>query len=140
MGTEEYDQEQRAVPPPDLFETISRLYDEILHPFPYADCRKIQAQFKNAPDGLIPDLDVYFADLAGYCSRGNRIIRMSTQEFLNVKKVASQSFFEKHPEYECIRSFVSEKNSPTLFRDLNYCEEIRAAFLKICELCSVNFK
>jgi len=119
----------------DIFATILSLYqDDLRNPFPYTDCRKIRSLAGVKLEDLIPDLDMYFADLAGYCSRGNRIARMSPQEFLNLKEAASQSFFEKHPQYQSIRALITEKDTPDLFKDLDLHERMRFALLEIFEL------
>jgi hypothetical protein len=118
----------------DVFSTIERLYLEFRHPFPYADCRKMQVLADDQAADLIPDHDAYFADLAGYCSRGSRIARMSPEEFLKMKRASEKSFFEKHPEYQAIKSFISKSGTPDLFRDLELTEKMRAALLEIFEL------
>lgn len=118
----------------DVFSTIERLYLEFRHPFPYADCRKMQVLAGDQAADLIPDLDAYFADLAGYCSRGSRIARMSPEEFLKMKKTVEKSFFEKHPQYEAIRKFITESDTPVLFRGLELSEQMRVALLNIFEL------
>jgi hypothetical protein len=138
MSAEDSKVIRRSNVPVDLFDTILRLFNELRHPFPYADCRKLYSIAPDTSDGLIPDLDLYVSDLAGYCGRGHRIIRMSAEEFLNMKKAASRSFFEKHPEYLPLREFISEEDTPDLFHDLNRSEEMRASLLKICDLMPID--
>jgi|SRR5580704_3691160 hypothetical protein len=123
----------------EVFSAIQCLFEEDKrHQFPYADCRKIQAQAGDQAKDLIPDLDAYFAKLAGYCSRGSGIVHMTSQEFLNMKKAAEKSFFEKHPQYESAESLITEEHAPDLFRDLQLGERMRVALLEISELHFAN--
>jgi hypothetical protein len=119
----------------EVFSAIQCLFEEDKrHQFPYADCRKIQARAGGKADDLIPDIAAYFAALAGYCARGNHIVRMSSEEFSEMNKVAGASFFEKHPEYEPIKTFITETDTTELFKNMGRSEQMRVALLRIAEL------
>jgi hypothetical protein len=115
----------------ELFERITLLFQEACRPFPYAGCRKLYALVGEEAKNLIPDLDLYFSDLAGYCSRGSRIVKMSARETSHAKKTASKSFFEIHPKYNSLRVFITETGTPDLFRELDLYEQMRVALLQI---------
>lgn len=119
----------------DIFATIQYLFEEDKRDqFPYADCRKMQAKAGKDTGDLTSDLAAYFADLAGYCSRGSRIAQMPLEEFLKMKKAAEKSFFDKHPLYEGIKKLITESDTPDLFKGLGRSERMRAALLRIVEL------
>ena len=50
----------------ELFANLSKLIASDVGPFPYADCRKLQGDDKYP--ALIPDLDTYLSEMAGYRS------------------------------------------------------------------------
>ena len=111
---------------------IGRIYQEkLMAPFPYADCRHVRAQAGEQTEGLIPDLDLYFSDVAGYCSRGKRFLRLSKDELLAARKILARSFFEKHSEYLSLSAFINETDTPTLFADLKLHDELRVRLLAI---------
>jgi hypothetical protein len=119
----------------DVFSTIQCLFEEDKrNQFPYADCRKIEVRAGGKARDLIPDLAAYFADIAGYCSRGSHIVGMSSEEFLKMKKVAGTSFFEKHPEYEPIKTFITETDTHELLKNMGRSEQMRIALLRIADL------
>lgn len=111
---------------------LERVYHEkLLKPFPYADCRHVMAQVGEFDEGLIPDLDLYFSNVAGYCSWGKRLQRMPRPELLAARATLTRSFFEKHPEYLPLTALINEADTPTLFGDLKLHEELRNRLLAI---------
>jgi hypothetical protein len=117
----------------ELIDAITQLYSTDKGPFPYADCRKIFAQFGEPARDLIPDLALYFATLAGYCSRGYRIGKMSSTEIAKARSSASRSFFALHPEYEVLSVFITNFETPYLLERLNLYEKMRTILLMILE-------
>jgi len=117
----------------DLFEKITNLYQQARGPFPYAGCRKLYALVGEEAKDLIPDLDLYFSGLAGYCSRGSRIVKMSAREISHAKKTANKSFFEVHPKYDSLRVFITEAGTPDLFRCLDLYKQMRVTLLEILD-------
>jgi hypothetical protein len=117
----------------DLFERITNLYQQARGPFPYAGCRKLYALVGEEAKDLIPDLDLYFSDLAGYCSRGSRVVKMSAREISHARKTASKSFFEVHPKYDSLRVFITEAGTPDLFRCLDLYKQLRVTLLEILD-------
>ena len=117
-----------------LTETLGRLFeDDKKKPFPYEDCRKISVLGRVKPGDLIPDLDLYFSKLAGYCSWDGRILKWPHEKVAYVRKDISKSFFEKHPEYQPLRETITETVAPDLFSDLALHEEMRQTLLKILD-------
>jgi hypothetical protein len=50
-------------------------------------------------NGLVPDLDTYLSELAGYRSWGKRILQWSEHKIERVEQRLRQSFFERHTIY-----------------------------------------
>lgn len=111
---------------------LRRVFKEDLStPFPYDDCRRVYARAGKIADGLIPDLDLYFGDVAGYCSWGKRLQRLSQAELLAARATLARSFFEKHPEYLPLAVLINETDTPVLFADLKLHDELRGRLLAI---------
>jgi hypothetical protein len=119
--------------------TLEEAADDLLHtyeeefrmPFPYADCRKLRREGGDRYEGLIPDLDMYFSDIAGYCSWGKRILKWPKEKVLEVRERLSKSFFEKHPQYKPLEAMITESNTPSLYTRLIACEKLRLKLLEI---------
>lgn len=112
------------------------LEEELSKPFPYDDCRRVLAKAGELADGeiadgLIPDLDLYFSDIAGYCSYGKRLLSLPQNELTAARATLETSFFEQHPEYRVLASWINETETPVLFADLNRHEEVRVRLLEL---------
>src|SRR5688572_25762057 len=60
-------------------EQLDALYKQGLQGrFPYDDIRELFRKAGNAYEGFIPDLDLYFSTIVGYCSWGKRILNWNT--------------------------------------------------------------
>lgn len=105
--------------------------EDLAKPFPYPDCRLVYAKGGKLADGLIPSLDLYFSDVAGYCSWGKRLLRFSQSELLAARATLTRSFFEKHPEYLPLKALINETETPTLFADLKLHDELRGRLLAL---------
>ena len=111
---------------------LRRVFKEDLStPFPYGDCRRVYAGAGKIADGLIPDLDLYFGDVAGYCSLGKKLLRLSANDLLKARATLIRSFFEKHSQYLPLTAFINETDTPTLYADLKLHDELRARLLII---------
>lgn len=100
-------------------------------PFPYADCRKLLRQDAELYESLIPDLDLYFSDIAGYCSDVKRISQWSDERLGEAEKTIRRSFFERHQQYEPLKLEITESNTPDLHKRLALCERLRIKFLEL---------
>ena len=105
--------------------------EDLSRPFPYQDCRRVLAAANLSGDDLIPELDLYFSDVAGYCSWGKRLLRFSRSELLTARATLERSFFEKHPEYLPLAALINETDTPTLFADLKLHDELRGKLLAL---------
>ena len=101
--------------------------------FPYSDCRKASGLAGIRPGDLIPDLDLYFSELAGYCSWDGRILKWLPEKIATVKVRLSKTFFERYPQYRALQSVISEAETPDLMRDLALHEEMRNTLTTVLE-------
>lgn len=112
------------------------LEEELSKPFPYDDCRRVLAKAGEIADGeiadgLIPDLDLYFSDIAGYCSYGKKLLGLPQNELAAARATLETSFFEKHPEYRALAPWINEIETPRLSADLSRHEEVRCRLLEL---------
>ncbi|MGH9839290.1 MAG: hypothetical protein ACREEM_10950, partial [Blastocatellia bacterium] len=65
---------------------LRRIFKEDLSgPFPYGDCRRLRAKAGGIYEGLIPDLDLYFWDVAKYCSLGKKLLRLPKDDLIKAR-------------------------------------------------------
>ncbi|MGH9846072.1 MAG: YxiJ family protein [Blastocatellia bacterium] len=112
------------------------LEEDLSKPFPYDDCRRVLARAGDIADGdiadgLIPDLDLYFSDIAGYCSHGKKLLNMPKDDLVAARATLERSFFEKHPEYRALAVWINEIETPMLFAEINRHEEVRCKLLEL---------
>jgi hypothetical protein len=109
---------------------VFRDYEENFRgPFPYADCRKLLSEAGGGYDGLIPALDMYFSNIAGYCSSVGRIAAWTDERKSEARRTLEKSFFEKHPEFSPLRPGITESDTPALFKGLTLCDNLRVRIL-----------
>lgn len=117
----------------ELTEIAGRLFEEDKKSFPYADCRKAAALAGIRIRDLVPDLDAYFSDLAGYCSWKGRILTWSSEKIATAREHISKSFFEKHPQYQGLKEATLQKETPGLAADLALHEEMRTTLIELLD-------
>jgi len=117
-----------------LITELTQLYEETHAPFPYSGCRKLLSEAGQHGEDLISDLDMYFSELAGYCSWGERILKWPREKIRHVCLRASRTFFEKHPQYEHLSPWINETNSPDLHSRLILYERMRNKLLELLSL------
>ena len=119
--------------------TIEQMVDELLHlyeekrrsPFPRTGCRKILRGSGDRYEGLIPDLDLYFSDIAGYCSWGRKILHWPKEKVQEVKDGLGRSFFEKYPKYKPLEPMITESHTPDLHAKLRLYETMRTRLIEL---------
>jgi hypothetical protein len=116
----------------DLASLLTRRYrEELLKPFPYEDCFKILDETGHRFEALIPDLDMYFYDIASPCSAAKRLICLPIEERTTLQKRLQGSFYEKHPEYQEIEFRITPVKTPYLYAHMAVHEEIRVEILRL---------
>lgn len=105
---------------------------ELYGPFPYADCHQLQEHVTHR-EYLIPDLDIYFAEVAGYGSSASRLEQREKQQLHDSLKYLRMTFFEKHPEHRHLEEKIDSGDTPELERRLRATNTVRLEILPIIE-------
>lgn len=103
--------------------------------FPYDDIRNLFRKAGTSYEGLVPDLDLYFSSIAGYCSWGKRILNWDTERRQKALTYASRSFFDRHPEYKSLMPFIEQSE---LSKQLDNIEEMRTTLLRVLTSLEVS--
>jgi hypothetical protein len=118
----------------DKLEEIREWQLEAEGPFPYDDCRFLIQEFEQITTDLIPDLDLWMSKIAGYASRGRRLMRLSTSELREIRDAISLRFMDEHLRYSTIALFeLNSKRTPELAEDLDNYERMRLALREVIE-------
>jgi len=116
----------------ELAAEVKRLYEEEARlPFPYDGCRTLLEGNEDEFEGFIPNLDLYFMDIAGYCSSGTAILKWPEEKVREAHGRISLTFFELCPLYCALQNFISESATPDLYEDLMLYEEMRSKLLEL---------
>ena len=125
-----------------LLRTTEALDEADCHPFAYDDIKHIAKTVTSRKkltrrlikNGFVPDLDSYQSTIAGCCSWGRKSLEWSVEKRRLFEKYLSKDFFELHPKYLPIRRWITQKNTPELFRDFVQYEEMRVNVLALIHL------
>ena len=116
----------------ELAAEVKRLYEEEARlPFPYDGCRTLLEGNEDEFEGFIPNLDLYFMDIAGYCSSGTAILKWPEDKVREAQSRICLTFFELYPQYGVLKNFISESAAPDLYEDLMLYEEMRGKLLEL---------
>jgi hypothetical protein len=119
----------------ELAAEVKRLYEEEARlPFPYDGCRTLLEGNEDEFEGFITNLDLYFMDIAGYCSSGRAILKWPEEKVREAQGRISLTFFELYPQYSALQNFISESATPDLYEDLTLYEEMRSKLLELFSL------
>jgi uncharacterized protein YjiS (DUF1127 family) len=114
----------------DVVAELDALGNSEVRPFPYEACRLVQ---RDAPQcaALIPDLDAYFSELAGYRSWGRRILSWSEEKVVDVRQRLDMSFGERFPAYRDLQ--ISSPDRSELWKALDTAERTRILLLALLD-------
>jgi hypothetical protein len=119
--------------PDHLLTELAELKDSDGNSFPYEGCRRLGAAVRGRCEGLIPDLDMYLSEIAGYRSWGKTIItRWSDEKMAHVERRLQDSFFDRYPQYAELLPILSL--APDVSRALEVADRTRHV---MCELLSI---
>lgn len=107
-----------------LLTAILGNYPLLCAPFPYEDCHRL---FRKADEhnAFICDLDLYWAGIAGYCSRGLRLVSYSKSDLRKVRAALVLDFWFLHPQWNSIKGETDPETTPRLYSRLELFEETR---------------
>jgi len=110
------------------------LFRQAEGPFPYAGCRYVLSRADPGNEDLVPDLDMYWATIAGFASSASSVRRWPSERQAQALEATTLSFFEEHPEYERLQWYINECDTPDLLRRIETYELIRQALRKLVAL------
>jgi hypothetical protein len=100
-------------------------------PFPYAGCRRLLAAGGGRDDGLIPDLDMYLGEIAGYRSWGKKILQWPDEKIQTVERRLQQSFLDRFTVYAELEPVLSSLDVPDVRDALFKADRTRAALQEL---------
>jgi hypothetical protein len=106
--------------------------------FPYDDCFWLAKQAAIKSADLIPELDVYFADIAGFCSSASRLDKRPTEQLKWGKKALKLNFFESHSDLAHIQVFITPDQTPKLYEEMKYTEQARLELLSLLDTLVID--
>lgn len=106
--------------------------------FPYDGSRHLLQEVGGSYEDLIPDLDMYFSTIAGYCSWGERILKWPPEKIVEAQNRIAVSFFEKHPQYKPFEVAITESETPDLFAQMASYERMRTRLLELLDRLNVK--
>jgi hypothetical protein len=112
----------------DLLAELDVLGKTEVRPFPYEACRSAQRDDPRYA-ALIPDLDSYFSELAGYRSWGRRILTWPEEKVESVRRRLEMSFGERFPAYRDLQTSSADRNE--LRKALETAERTRTLLLAL---------
>jgi hypothetical protein len=98
--------------------------------FPYDDCRHLQ-RISGADASLIPDLDAYLSEIAGYRSWGMRIASWQDQKIEAVERRISSSFLDRFPVHSALSDTLRSDEVPNLRSAIARADETRAVLREL---------
>jgi hypothetical protein len=113
-----------------LLSELESMHSSDTHPFPYDDCRKLIEEDPLRYSALIPDLDVYFALIAGYRRSGSRILNWPLTRLEDAQHKLGRSLYERYPAYNKLRE-LSPERAPALVRELANAEKARKILVEV---------
>jgi len=102
-------------------------------PFPYSDCRFLSQGTEEITADLITDLDLWMSKIAGYASRGRRLMKLSATELRQIRDAISLTFLDEHPQYRKLALWLNPKDTPELTEDLDNLEKMRLALCDVID-------
>ena len=107
--------------------------NDVVHPFPLNDLRKLKDIDPRNWQALHAALDMYFAYIAGYASSALRLDRRPLSEIAEVRKYLSQPFFEKHKTFALYSYGITKEATPNLHARLEAVEKLRRQLLMLVD-------
>lgn len=114
----------------DLLAELDAMGKSEVRPFPYEDCRSLQREDPRYA-ALIPDLDSYFSELAGYRSWGRRILAWPESKVEDVRRRLEMPFGERFAAYRDLQASSAEVSE--LRKALETAERTRTLLLALLD-------
>ncbi len=107
----------------ELAKTIESSYeDDFLHPFPLEDVTKLRPIDPERWDLLRTYLELFFAEIAGWCSQASRLSQKPERELARVHRNTLLPFFERYPDLKVFQQEITQESTPDLFESMRIVE------------------
>lgn len=103
-------------------------------PFPYTGCRWLQGVIGEPYNDLIPDLDEYLSEFAGYRSWGKRILKWPDEKIAAVEVRLKQSFFDRFPRYVALKPLLASSQASDVRTALKNADRTRDVLLQLLSI------
>lgn len=114
----------------ELARELIELYNrDLCNPFPYDGCRKLVRQFGQAYEELGPDFATFSADIASHCGGARKLLAWPEERLLKSQEYFQETFFEKHPKYKPLESWITEAHTRDLYTNIVSHEHARTRLL-----------
>ena len=110
----------------DLFDQLESLKASDVGPFPYEGCRWLQGVLGERGHDLVPDLDEYLSEVAGYRSWGKKILKWSDEKITAIQARLTQSFFDRFPRYADLKPTLVSSQACDVRSALHSADQTRA--------------
>ncbi len=123
-------------------QTLMELSEADCHSFPYDDIRHIYKTVTSRKKLTRRIIDNFFKGdwntfafaTSGYGSWGIKVLNWQVDHRRRIEDYLSKSFFERYPKYLPICRWITDTNTPELFRDFALHEEMRVNVLALLRL------
>jgi hypothetical protein len=115
----------------DVLNQLDALSESNAGPFPYEGCRQLPSAARKRHEGLIPDLDTYLSECAGYRSWGKRILQWTDERIETIEKQLHQSFFDRFPAYAGLKPILASSKASDVSNALRNADETRAVLVEL---------
>lgn len=105
-------------------------YDDIRHIYKTVTSRKIVTR-RAIAKGFAADWNTFAMTASGCCSWGRKALNWPAEKRGRTTDYLSKSFFERYLEYLPVRRWITNTNTPELFRDFVLHEEMRVNVLAL---------
>jgi hypothetical protein len=115
----------------DFLAELKMLRESDHGPFPYEGCRWLRSAIADRHDGLVPDLDMYFSEIAGYRSWGKKILTWSDEKIATVESRTARSFFGRFPAYAGLKPLLQVAEASDVRLALQNADRTREVLLQL---------
>ena len=117
-----------------LAKSIEENYEkDFLLPFPSDDVEKLRSVAPEKWDSFHAYLTLFFADIAGLCSRATRLAGKPEHELARAWRIVRLPFFQRYPDVQTFESQIAKETVPELFENMKLVELRRQQLVTLLE-------
>lgn len=117
-----------------LAKSVEENYErDFLRPFPSEDVEKLKSVAPEQWDSFHAYLTLFFADIAGLCSRATRLAGKPEHELARAWRVVRLPFFQRYPDAQVFEKQITKEAVPELFENMELVELRRQQLVSLLE-------